>query len=218
MAAAPFVAGVVPFGMAYAISALAAGFSPLETVLFSVLACSGAAQMATVGLAASGSGPLAIMLTTLGLSLRHVLYGLSLATWLPPRTQPPTPLLAATVFDEGFGLATREAAEGRGSAGFLFGANGLLYLAWVAATLAGVVLGQLLPDPETIGLDVIFPLSFLALLLPLIRTRRDLGVAIAAGAAALGLRGVVGAGPAVVVAIAGAAALGAALERGEGGS
>lgn len=218
LAAAPLVAGVVPFGMAYAVSALAAGFSPLETVLFSVLACSGAAQMASVGLAAAGSGPLAIVLTTLGLSLRHVLYGLSLATWLPRLTHPPTPLLAATVFDEGFGLATREAAEGRGSAGFLFGANGLLYVAWVAATLAGVILGQLLPDPETLGLDVIFPLSFLALLLPLIRTRRDVAVAVVAGAAALLLRGVFGAGPSVVVAIAGAAALGAALDRGEGGS
>ena len=186
-------------------------------MLFSVLACSESAQMASVGLAASGAGPLAIILTALGLSLRHLLYGLSLATWLPRPTQPPTPLLAATVFDEGFGLATREAAAGRGSAGFLFGANGVLYLTWVTATSAGIVLGQLLPDPASIGLDVIFPLSFLALLLPLIRTRRGALVAVVAGASALGLRSVVGAGPAVVVAIAGAAALGAALDWGGGG-
>lgn len=62
MAAAPFVAGAAPFGMAYAVSALAAGFSPLETLLDSVPACSGSAQMASAGLAASGSGPLAIVL------------------------------------------------------------------------------------------------------------------------------------------------------------
>jgi 4-azaleucine resistance transporter AzlC len=216
LATAPFIAGVGPFGMAYAVSALAAGFSPLETFLFSVLACSGSAQMASVGLVASGSGPVAVVLTALGLSLRHVLYGLSLATWLPRTTQPPTPLLAATVFDEGFGLATREAAAGRGSAGFLFGANGLLCLTWLAATAAGLLLGQLLPDPETIGLDVIFPFSFLALLLPLIRTRRDTVVAVVAGAGALLLRSVLGPGPAVVVAIAGAAALGAALDRERG--
>ncbi len=212
-ATAPFIAGVAPFGIAYAVSALAAGFSPLETLLFSVLACSGSAQMASVGLAASGSGPVAIVLTALGLSLRHVLYGLSLATWLPRPTRPATPLLAATIFDEGFALATREAHDGRGSAGFLFGANGLLYLTWVAATVAGIGLGQLLPDPETIGLDVIFPLSFLALLLPMIRTRRDLVVAVVAGAVALILRNALGPGPAIVIAIAGAAALGAALDR-----
>ena len=174
LATAPFVAGVAPFGMAYAVSALAAGFSPLETFLFSVLACSGSAQMASVGLAASGSGPLAIVLTALGLSLRHVLYGLSLATWLPRPSQPPTPLLAATVFDEGFGLATREAAEGRGSAGFLFGADGLLYLTWVAATLAGVVLGQLSAGSGDRSVSTSsFPSRSSALLLPLIRTRRD---------------------------------------------
>ena len=213
LATAPFIAGVAPFGMAYAVSALAAGFSPLETVLFSVLACSGSAQMASVGLATSGSGPVAIVLTALGLSLRHVLYGLTLATWLPRTTRPPTPVLAATVFDEGFAVATRDVQDGRGSAGFLFGANGLLYLTWVAATVAGIVLGQLLPDPEAIGLDVIFPLSFLALLLPLIRTRPDVIVAIVAGAVAVVLRGVWGPGPAIVIAIVGAAALGAALDR-----
>lgn len=216
LATAPFIVGVAPFGMAYAVSALAAGFSPLETFLFSVLACSGSAQMASVGLAASGSGPVAIVVTALGLSLRHVLYGLSLATWLPRSTQPPTPVLAATIFDEGFGVATREAEGGRGSAGFLFGANGLLYLTWIAATVAGIVLGQLLPDPEAIGLDVIFPFSFLALLLPMVRTRRDVVVAIVAGAAALILQGVVGPGPTIVIAIVGAAALGAALDRWEG--
>jgi predicted branched-subunit amino acid permease len=157
-----------------------------------------------VGLAATGSGLVAIVLTELGLSFRHVLYGLSLATWLPRATQPPTPLLAATIFDEGFGVATREAASVRGNAAFL-GANGLLYLTWVVATL---------PASETIGLDVIFPLSFLALLLPLIRTRRDAAVAVVAGGGAVLLGGVVGAGPAVVVAIAGAATIGAVLDRG----
>lgn len=213
VAAAPFIAGVAPFGMAYAVTALAAGFSPLETLLFSLLACSGSAQMSSVGLAGAGSGPVAIGITALGLSLRHVLYGLSLATWLPRRTQPPLLVLAATVFDEGFGLATREAQEGRGSAGFLFGADGVLYLTWVVATCAGIVLGQILPDPETIGLDVIFPLSFLALLLPILRRRLDVLVAVVGGMGALVLRGPLGPGPAIVLAVAAGAVLGAVCDR-----
>lgn len=207
----PLLPGVAPFSMAIAVSAGAAGFSPLETMIFSILVFAGSAQMAAVGLAASGSGPAAILLTALGLNLRHILYGLSLSTWLPAEPRPPKPLLAATLTDEGFGLATREAARGRGSAGFLWGANGALYICWVLAALAGVALGQLLPDPAAIGLDVIFPLSFITLLLPLLRSRWDLLAAAVAGAGALLLRGPLGAGPAIVAAVVVAALLGSAL-------
>ncbi len=216
MAAVPLLPGVAPFSMAIAVSARAAGFSPLETILFSLLVFAGSAQMASVTLLAAGSGPAAILLTALGLNLRHILYGLSLSTWLPGHTRPPKPILAATVTDEGYGLTAREVAAGRGSAGFLWGANGLLYLVWIVAAIVGVALGQLLPDPEQIGLDVIFPLSFLTLLLPLLRTRRDLLVAAVAGAGALLLRGIVGAGPAIVVSVVAAALLGALLPEGRG--
>ena len=57
--------------MAFAVSAPAAGFSLRETLLFSIVVFAGSAQMATVGLAASGAGPGAIVLTALGLNLRH---------------------------------------------------------------------------------------------------------------------------------------------------
>lgn len=211
LAAVPLLPGVAPFSMAIAVSARAAGFSPLETVLFSLLVFAGSAQMAAVGLLASGSGPIAIVLTALGLNLRHILYGLSLASWFPGNTRPPKPLLAATVTDEGYGLTAREMAAGQGSAGFLWGANGLLYLTWIVATIAGVALGQLLPDPTPIGLDVIFPLSFLTLLLPLLKSWRDLLVAAVTGGGALVLRGAIGAGPAIVAAVAVAALLGAML-------
>lgn len=210
----PLLPGVAPFSMAIAVSARAAGFSPLETFLFSLTVFAGSAQMATVGLLAAGSGLVAILLTALGLNLRHILYGLSLSTWLPRQTHPPKPILAATVTDEGYGLATRAAARGQGSDAFLWGTNGILYLTWILAALAGIALGQLLPDPATIGLDVIFPLSFLTLLLPLLRARRDLLVAAVAGVGALLLRDPLGSGPAIVVSVVIAALLGALLPAG----
>ncbi|MFN8591710.1 MAG: AzlC family ABC transporter permease [Thermomicrobiales bacterium] len=216
VAMVPLLPGVAPFSMAIAVSARAAGFSPLETFLFSLTVFAGSAQIATVGLLASGSGPVAIVLTALGLNLRHILYGLSLSTWLPEQTRPPKPILAATVTDEGYGLATRAAAQGAGSDAFLWGTNGILYLTWVFSALIGIALGQLLPDPAAIGLDVIFPLSFLTLLLPLLRARWDFLVAAVAGVGALMLRGPLGSGPAIVVSVVIAALLGALLPAGRG--
>jgi 4-azaleucine resistance transporter AzlC len=213
IAMGPLLAGAVPFGMAFAVSARAAGFSPLETMLISLTVFAGGAQMAAVSVTAAGGGPLATMLTGFALNLRYALYGLSLSTWLPRQTQPTKPLLAATMIDEGFGLATREAHAGRGSAGFIWGANSLLYVCFALVNLAGLALGQLLPDPTAIGLDIIFPLSFIALLLPMMRSRKDVVVAIVGGIGAFVLRDLIGAGPAILAAVIAAALLGATLDR-----
>ena len=58
---------------------------------------------------------------------------------------------------------------------------------WNVATLAGYLLGAAIPDPARLGVDLIFPLAFLALLVPLLHTRVELVVALASGALAFGL-------------------------------
>lgn len=185
IAMVPFWLGVVPFAMAFAILARTSDFSIVETQLLSVLVFAGSAQLAFVNLARGGSGTIAILLTVLLLNLRHVLYGLSLNAYLPPKTNPPRALLAAGLVDESYGLTIRAFLAGHGSAGYLFGASSSLFVSYAASTLIGAMLGSRLPDPERLGLATIFPLSFLALLIPLVRTRIDLSVAIAG--AALGL-------------------------------
>lgn len=210
---APLLVGVAPVGIAFAVSARAAGFSALETMLLSLLVFGGGAQMAALSVTAAGGGPVATVLTGFAVNLRYLLYGLSVSTWLPRDTRPPKPLLAATMTDEGFGMATREAVAGRGSSAFLWGTNAALYVTFAVATLAGLALGQLLPNPTDIGLDVIFPLSFIALVLPMLRSRGDVMVALVGGIGALVLRGPLGAGPAILAAVSAAAVLGAALDR-----
>ena len=162
--------GIVPFAIAFALAARAAGFSLAETQALSMVVFAGSAQFATVTLFASGAGAASIVLTALLLNLRHVLYGLSLARYLGPRTRPPRPLLAFFVTDESYGLAIRECLAGRGGDAYLFGASLSLYGVFAASTLAGALLGARLPDLTGLGLDFVFPLSFLALLLPLLRS------------------------------------------------
>jgi predicted branched-subunit amino acid permease len=198
--------------MAYAVSAVAAGFSPLETALISFIVCAGGAQMAFLTIAASGGGAIPAVLTAAALNLRYILYGLVASVWLPRETHPSRPILAATMTDEGFALSTAEARHGRPSSRFLWGANLSMCAAYWAGTLAGLALGQLLPDPEAMGLDVIFPLSFIAILVPMLRTRIDLLVTVVGGLGAVALRELIGPGPAILVAVIVAACLGAALD------
>ena len=168
-AMAPLWAGIGPFAIAFALAARAAGFSLAETQALSMVVFAGSAQFATVTLFAAGAGAAPIVLTALLLNLRHVLYGLSLAPYLGPRTRPPRPLLAFFVTDESYGLAIKECLAGRGGDAYLFGASLSLYGVFAASTLAGALLGTRLPDLTRLGLDFVFPLPFLALLLPLLR-------------------------------------------------
>lgn len=44
-----------------------------------------------------------------------------------------------------------------------------MYLAWNVGTAFGILFTAALPDPRNLGLDLVFPLTFAALLAPLLR-------------------------------------------------
>lgn len=177
-AMAPLWLGVVPFGLAYAVTAREAGLSVLETQSLSIFVFAGSAQVSAVGLIAAGAAGVTIVLTTFLLNVRHLLYGLSLGRHVPlSRRQ--RPVAAYFLTDEAFGVvaSTREH-----SFAFLLGAELSLFVTWNLSTVAGALLGGAIPDPERLGVDLVFPLAFIGLLVPLVRSRVELAVAVASGA------------------------------------
>lgn len=206
----PLWAGIVPFGAAYAVTARAAGLSLLDTQLMSLLVFAGGAQFSAVGLVAAGAGPWTLVATTFLINLRHVLYGMALAASTPLRGW--RRMIAAHLLtDEAFGV---HVALGRGRAPFLLGAGLSLFLVWNASTFLGALFAHRVPDPSAIGLDLIFPLAFLALLVPMVLGRTALVVAIVSGALAWSFAPLLGFGIAVLVAGLAGAGLGAALTPG----
>lgn len=215
LAAMPFWFGLIPFAFAFAVLARTSGLSEIETQALSMLVFAGSAQLAFVNLVNEGAGSAAILLTVLLLNLRHVLYGLSLNPYLPAKPKPPRPVLAAGLVDESYGLAIRAFRDSTGSAGYLFGVSLSLFVCFAISTLAGAMLGSRLPDADRLGLEVIFPLSFLALLLPLVRSRIDLTVAAVGGMVAWITSRFADGGVVVLVTTIVAASLGTALETRE---
>ena len=212
-ALAPLWLGVVPFGLAFAVTARAAGLSLLETQALSAFVFAGAAQFSAVGLIAAGAAGLEIVLTTLLLNVRHLLYGLSLGRVFH-LTRRERPVAAFFLTDEAFGVA---AAAKERSFAFLLGIELSLFMMWNLATFSGFLLGAAIPDPAELGVDLIFPLAFVALLVPLVRTRVELIVAVGAGALAYGLQQSLPGGlPILITGIAGSL-LGAFLTRGTPG-
>jgi 4-azaleucine resistance transporter AzlC len=213
MAMVPLWPGVVPFGIAFAVLARTSGYSALETQAMSMFVYAGSAQLAMVTLYAGGAGALSIVLTALILNLRHILYGLSAERQIGRDERPRRSILAFFLTDESYGVATREWLAGRGSAAFLLGTGLGLYSVFTLATLAGILFGSLLPDVERSGIDFIFPLSFIALLLPLLRSRLQFLVAAVAATIALVAGQVLSGGLTILLATVAAALAGTLLER-----
>ena len=55
-----------------------------------------------------------------------------------------------------------------------------MYLAWNVGTALGILFTAALPDPRNLGLDLVFPLTFAALLAPLLRQARNRWAALTA--------------------------------------
>lgn len=167
----PLWLGVAPFGAIYAVSALAAGLTPAQTLAMSLFVFAGASQFTAAGLFAAGAAPVAIVITTLVINARHALLAASLAPFVRRAKPRAKALLAFQLTDESFAIGMRRWLTGGGSLGYQFGTNISLYVIWQTSTLAGILLGTLIPDPATYGLDLVFPLTFIGLLVPLLKDR-----------------------------------------------
>ena len=97
------------------------------------------------------------------------------------------------------------------SLAFLLGAELSLYFVWNLFTLLGSLAGEFIPDPRAVGADVVFPLAFLGLLVPLLAGRREVLVAVFSGLLAWGVSRIVPGGLTVLIAGVGGALLGAYL-------
>jgi 4-azaleucine resistance transporter AzlC len=208
-ALAPLWLGVVPFALAYALTARSAGLSLIETQALSALVFAGSAQFSAAGLFAVGAPGAEIVLTTFLLNVRHLLYGVVLGRQFA-LTRPERPVAAFFLTDEAFGIA---AAAKERSFRFLLGVELSLFMMWNLATLVGFLLGSAIPDPDRLGVDLIFPLAFLALLVPLVRTRAELVVALGSGAVAYVLAQVLPGGVSILATGIGGSLLGAFLTR-----
>ncbi len=167
------------YGISFGVLAVAAGLSPAQACVMSMLVFTGASQFAFIGVLAGGGGALAAMGPAVMLAMRNAAYGLSLVPILPKRLRDRA-LLAHLVIDETTAMA--RAQDDPGMARRAFVATGIsVWLCWNAGTLIGALIGGGLGDPRALGLDAMFPAAFLALLAPQLR-RPGAPVAAVAGA------------------------------------
>jgi 4-azaleucine resistance transporter AzlC len=198
-------------GVAPAIATFAVGISfgvlaqpvigTTATIVMSLIVYAGSAQFAAVSTLAAGGTAGAAVLAGLLMNARFLPMGIAAAPTLRGG-----PLRRAAEGQAVVDASWAIASDGRGNFDreLLIGATIPQALGWWGGTVIGALAGSLLGDPQTIGLDAVFPAFFLALLVNELRSGRAVVAAAIAAVLALTLVPHVPAGVPVVAASAAA--------------
>ena len=167
----PLSLAVLPWGILFGSLAIQRGFTWFEAQLFSAFIFGGAVQIVTVELMAEGAPLLTILFSALVISSRHFLYGLTLRDKLQHKPAHWRVGLGFLLTDELFSLSgDRRAYSNKFRLYYALGAGGSFYLAWNAWTAIGIIAGAWLPDLTHLGLDFAIAATFIALVIPDIKT------------------------------------------------
>ena len=185
--AGPIVLGYIPIGLAFGVLAQKAGISALNTLLMSLLVYAGSSQLIAVGLFASRSPALSVVLTTFVVNLRHVLLSAALSPFLERWRKREIAAFAYQLTDETFAVHAARFASGTPSKAEVLTTNVTAQTAWVFGSWLGVVVGQSISDVKPLALDYVLPAMFIALMVLQTQDCVQVGVALATGALSVGL-------------------------------
>ena len=175
----PIALAVVPFGLLLGSEAVRKGLTPGEIGLMSMIVFAGSAQFLTVSIWTHPAPWAAFALAAFLINLRHVLMSASLSPKLKAFRSSQKALVAFLLADEIWALSERRAAHHPLTPGFYFGTAVGFYLIWLAATVAGAFLGEVLPAPETIGFDFVFAALFISLVTGFAKSWRAIPIILA---------------------------------------
>lgn len=162
-------AAVGVFAVSFGVGAVSAGASVAQTCAMSLLVFTGASQFSAVSVAGAGGSLASALGGALVLAARNGVYGLTMGRRIPGRLG--TRLVAAQLtIDESTAMSVAQDDPAAQRAAFwITGAS--VYVFWNLGTLLGALAGTAI-DPQRFGLDAAFPAGFVAMMAPLLRTRR----------------------------------------------
>lgn len=192
----PLLLGAAPFGLIFGAMAAPGGLAAVGAMAMSAVVFAGSAQFIALTLLGSGTAGVVIVLTTLVVNLRHLLYAATLLPFvarLPLRWRV---LLAFWLTDETFAVVHQHyaAQERQGEVDaqahwYFLGSCLAMYSNWLAWTAVGVWAGHGWPWLTHWGLEFAMAATFISMIAPLLRQRPALVAALVAGALALLGRG-----------------------------
>jgi predicted branched-subunit amino acid permease len=173
LGALPMTVVVGPFALLFGVVATEAGLNLFEAMLFSISVFAGASQFAALQTMQENAPVLVVLATSLAVNLRMVMYSMTLAPHfgtLPLRSRA---VMAYFLVDQSFATTVAEidrtpkmtAQEKRA---VFFGAVVAVAPLWFVACLVGGLIGTAIPPDY--ALDFALPITFLAMVAPMLRS------------------------------------------------
>ena len=180
----PFAVVGFLLSLSFGVLARQAGFSAAQAIVTATIVFAGSAQFAMLSVITVGGGIPAALTAASLMNARFLAMGVALAPSLPGG-----PLKRAvqgqTVVDASWALANR--GDGTFDRWLLFGTTLPQYVTWTLGCVVGSVFGDALGDTHRLGLDAIYPVFFLSLLIAELRDPASRRVAAGGGLLALAL-------------------------------
>lgn len=168
----PLQLGVFPFGIAYGILGIEVGLTNIQTYLLSIIIFAGVSQIVFAQLFSTFT-PSFMIVGTIGIvNLRHILYGVSLSSYLKKLSLKWRIILSYLITDEAFAISYKRFSEEKKTKYMhfhLLGSGITLWISWQISTLIGIFIGPSISN--SLNLEYVIPLSFIAIVVVSINTK-----------------------------------------------
>ncbi|HPT51411.1 MAG TPA: AzlC family ABC transporter permease [Accumulibacter sp.] len=184
----PLLLGAFPFGLIYGALAVTSGLSMTAAIMMAVFVFAGSSQFIAVGLVAAHTPVAIVVLTTLVVNLRHMLYSATLLPYLRHLPQKWRIPLAFWLTDETFAVTVHRFQRDDSSPykhWYQLGSSLAMYLNWQFWCVLGLLLGNRIPDAQSWGLDVAMPVTFIGMIIPFVKNMPIAVCVLTAGATSL---------------------------------
>ena len=180
----PFAVAGGLLAISFGVLANDTGLGAVGAIVMSAVVFGGSAQFASVGIYSTGGGLGTALLAATLVNSRFLPMGVALAPYLPGGALKRA-LQGQPLVDASWILARQ--TDGAFDRHVLFGASAVQYVTWTSGTALGALVGTGQIDPDTLGVDAIFPAFFLILLLEELRQPGMRSVALGGALIALAL-------------------------------
>ncbi len=169
----PFVLVIIPFGAVFGVVATEAGLNLAQVMGFTVLVIAGAAQFVAVQMMVENAPVLIVLAASLAVNLRMAMYSASLAPHLGKISWWKRGMVSYFMVDQAYAASilkyenTPDMLPSQKLAYYMGVVTPICPL-WYVSTWAGAVLGTAVP--AGLPIDFAVPITFLALIVPMLRS------------------------------------------------
>ena len=169
----PFILVILPFGAVFGVVATEAGLNLSQVMGFSVLVIAGAAQFVAVQMMVDSAPVLIVLAASLAVNLRMAMYSASLAPHLGRISWWKRGVVSYFMVDQAYAASILKYEQTpsmtpENKLSYYLGVITPVCPVWYLATWAGAALGTAVP--AGLPIDFAVPITFLALIVPMLRS------------------------------------------------